>query len=90
MKSEILSAIIMVLTLVLARGGVGHYGGVGYVQPLDAMHPAVLVHYGHGIRGGAHLAGADQVLRRPDHPVQPGVQRVVGGQILVGGVPGGA
>ena len=47
------------------------------------MYPPVLVHDGHGVRGRPHLAGATDVMGGPDIAHQPGIQRLVRGQVRI-------
>ena len=84
MKSAQRSAIIMVVTLVLARTTSGMIEASA-TQARETMDAAPLIHHRHGIEGGPHLARPRDVIRAGDVLQQPLVQGCVGGQFCIRG-----
>src|SRR5438552_17368296 len=50
----------------VGANAIRHDRGVRNAQILQPVHPSVLVHDRHGVRGWPHLAGATDVMGGPD------------------------
>ena len=61
----------------VGANGVGHDGGVHDAEAIDAVDLAVLVADGEGVAGGAHLAGAGDVVGCHNLGLHPLVEKSV-------------
>ena len=86
MNSATRSPMVMVVTLVLARMQLGMMEASTTRMFSMPWNAAVLVDDGHGVAGRAHLAGAGDVLASGGVPQHAGIQRIIAGQLFVGGL----